>query len=348
VPLAVGFALVAAFLFAGSASLQQRAARDAVAARLQPGPGRAMKAVRALNPGRELEQEPDHPAIRLEHQRLEPQPEARPRRTAIFLSLWRLLRQLIRRPLWLLGWLTNLFGFGVQALALHFGSVALVQPVLVTQLLFALPMAAAWQRRRPGRREWTAGAFICGGLIVFLAVRGVAPVADLANRSRLALASLATAAAVATLLLVCVGLSRLFRATLLAVAAGLCFAVSAAMIKLTSEDLLQRGVGATARDWPGYALAAATLAGLLVEQGAFAAGSLPTAIAAMSITNPVASYLIGVFAFGVAPPQGAGSLIGLAGAGVLISIGAIGLAHSPLVQSDVPPSGLVGERRVYA
>jgi hypothetical protein len=134
----------------------------------------------------------------------------------------------------------------------------------------------------------------------------------------------------------------------LAVAAGLCFAVSAAMIKLTSEDLLHRGVAATARDWPGYALAAATLAGLLVEQGAFAAGSLPTAVASMSITNPIASYLIGVYAFGVAAPQGAGSLTALAGAAVLISIGAIGLAHSPLVQSDTPPSGLVGERRVYA
>src|SRR5262249_3272448 len=184
--------------------------------------------------------------------------------------------------------------------------------------------------------------------VVFLAVRGVAPVADQANRTRLAWASIAAAAAVATLLLVCVGVSWLLRATLLAVAAGLCFAVSAALIKLTSEDPLQRGVAATARAWPGYALAAAALAGLLVEQGAFASGSLPTAIASMSITNPVASYLIGVFAFGVAPPQGVGSLLGLAGAGLLISVGAIGLAHSPLVQSDTAPSGLVGQRRVYA
>jgi drug/metabolite transporter (DMT)-like permease len=332
VPLAVGFALVAAFLFAGSASLQQRAARDAVTTRPPADPSPPA----------------DQPPRRLDRRRLEPQPGSRPRRTAIFFGLWRLLRQLVRRPLWLAGWLINLVGFGVQALALHFGSVALVQPVLVTQLLFALPMAAAWQRRRPGGRDWTAAAFICGGLVVFLAVRGVAPVADQADRSRLAWASIATAGAVAMLLLICVGLSRLLRATLLAVGAGLCFAVSAAMIKLTSEDLLHRGVAATARDWPGYALAAATLAGLLVEQGAFAAGSLPSAVASMSITNPVASYLIGVFAFGVAPPQGAGSLSALAGAAVLISIGAIGLAHSPLVLSDSPPSGPVMERRVYA
>ena len=305
---AVGFALLAAFLFAGSASLQQHAAH-------------------VSNPK---------------------ETDAKLRRTAIFIGLWRLLRRLIRQPLWLVGWCVNLIGFGVQALALHFGSVALVQPILVTQLLFALPMAAAWQRRRPGWRDWGSAALICGGLVIFLAVRGVAPMEDRADRARLAWGCIAAAAIVAVLLLACVGLSRLARATMIAVGAGLCFAVSAAMIKLTSDDLLHTGVAATARDWPGYVLAASTLAGLLLEQGAFAAGSLPSAVAAMSITNPVASYLLGVFAFGVLPPEGAGPLAALAGAAVLISTGAVGLAHSPIVRSDASPDGLATDRPAYA
>jgi drug/metabolite transporter (DMT)-like permease len=303
VPLAVALGLVAAILFAGSASLQQHAAHQAVP-RAQPA------------------------AERL-------------RASAIVVGLWRLLGLLVHRRLWLIGWGTNLVGFGVQAVALHFGSVALVQPVLVTQLLFALPMAAAWQRRRPGRRDWAAASFICGGLVVFLTVRGVVPTDTEANRSRLIWASLAVAAGVAAIVVFCVRVSGRTRALLLAVAAGLCFAVSAAMIKLTSTDLLHRGVAATARDWPGYALAVATLVGLLLEQGAFAGGSLPSAVAAMSITNPVASYAIGVFAFGVAFPHGASSLAALAGAGALISIGAVGLAHSPLVLSDA-------DQRAYA
>ena len=111
--------------------------------------------------------------------------DVRPGRTAVFVGLWRLIRHLVRRPLWIVGWCVNLVGFGVQAIALHFGSVALVQPVLVTQLLFTLPMAAAWQRRRPGVRDWGSAGLICGGLGVFLAVRGVAPVVDQADRSRL-------------------------------------------------------------------------------------------------------------------------------------------------------------------
>jgi drug/metabolite transporter (DMT)-like permease len=299
VTLAVGFGVLAAFLFAAAAALQQRAAHR------HPPPPR------------------DHG-------------DGPPRRTAVFVSLWRLIQRLVREPLWLAGWTTNLFGFGAQALALRFGSVALVQPLLVTQLLFALPMAAAWQRRRPAARDWIWAALICGGLVVFLAVRGVAPLEDRANRPHLLLGCLAAAAAVLAILLFSVGLPPLVRATMIAVAAGLCYAVSAAMIKLTTDDLLVRGVAATARDWPGYALAASTLGGLVLGQGAYAAGSLPSAIAAMSITNPVASYLLGVYAFGVQPPQTPGALAGLAAAGALISLGAVGLAHSALVRSEEP------------
>jgi drug/metabolite transporter (DMT)-like permease len=296
--LAVGFGLLTAFLFAAAAALQQRAAH-----RHAPPP--------ADNPGR-------------------------PRRTAVFVALWRLIQRLVREPLWLVGWTTNLVGFAAQALALRFGSIALVQPLLVTQLLFALPMAAAWQHRRPAARDWASAALICGGLVVFLAVRGVAPVEDQANRLYLLVGCVAAAAAVLLLLLFSAGVPPLVRATMIAVAAGICFAVSAAMIKLTTEDLLVRGVAATARDWPGYALAASTASGLLLGQGAFAAGSLPSAVAAMSITNPVASYLLGVYAFGVQPPESVGALAGLASAGALISVGAVGLAHSPLVRSEEP------------
>jgi multisubunit Na+/H+ antiporter MnhG subunit len=124
-------------------------------------------------------------------------------------------------------------------------------------------------------------------------------------------------------------------AALVAVAAGLCFAISAVLMKLTAEDLVERGVAATARDWVGYALAVSTLTGLLLGQEAFASGSLPTAVSVMTITNPIASYLVGVFAFHVAPPTGPGTLAAVAGAGLLLLVGTVGLAHSPTVQREL-------------
>jgi hypothetical protein len=119
-------------------------------------------------------------------------------------------------------------------------------------------------------------------------------------------------------------------------------------MKLTTDDLLHRGVTATALDWPGYCLAISTLTGLLLEQGAFATGSLSAAVAAMTITNPVASYLLGVLAFRVVPPSSPGALAGLAGAGALLIIGVAALSRTPTVRRPdfSPEIGRESEPRI--
>jgi drug/metabolite transporter (DMT)-like permease len=298
--LAVSLGLLAAFLFAASASLQQHGAQvanDSLAPPAQTG-GRVRSALAPL------------PAL---------------------------ARRLVRSRIWLAGWVINLLGFLTQGAALHFGSVALVQPLLVTQLLFALPLATAWSRRRPSRLAWSSALAITGGVAVFLAVRGAAPVEGDPNREHIILAGISAVALVALLVLASTGRRPLVQATLLAVAAGLCFAMSAVLMKLTAADLVDRGVAATAGDWVGYALAASTLTGLLLGQWAFATGSLAAAVAAMTITNPIASYLVGVLAFHVTPPTSPGALAAVAGAGALISAGVFGLSHSSIVRPARDP-----------
>ena len=51
---------------------------------------------------------------------------------------WRLVAYLFRQPLWLLGWIAAVGGFAFQAIALHFGQLSVVQPILVTELVFVL------------------------------------------------------------------------------------------------------------------------------------------------------------------------------------------------------------------
>ncbi|WP_432843800.1 DMT family transporter [Dactylosporangium sp. CA-092794] len=285
--------LLAGFLFAAAASLQQHAARRTVTRTKNPGPlaGRAL-----VGP------------------------------------LLRLIRRLVRDPLWLVGWCTNLVGFLVQAAALHLGTVALVQPLLVTQLLFAMPLSTAWARRWPRPIEWLGAVAVSAGVAVFLSVRSVAPMNGHTDRLRVLAALVVVAGVVALLSFASAGRPPLVRATVVSVAAGLCFAMSAVLMKLTAEDLLERGVAATAVDWPGYILAVTTLSGLLLEQGAFATGSLSAAVAAMTITNPVASYLLGVMLFRVTPPTGPGALAALAGSAALLFIGVSALARSPSIR----------------
>lgn len=308
--LSTALGLVAALLFAVSASLQQLAARSTAPA---PAGGASGGLATAL------------PVVRI-------------------------LRSLVRSRIWLTGWVTNLVGFFTQAAALHLGSVALVQPLLVTQLLFSLPLSSMRTHRRPRPLDWAAGAAICAGIGLFLSERDDEPLAADPDRLRVLLAAGVLAVLVALLLRAGAGRPPAVHAALASVAAGLCFAMSAVLIKLTTEDLLTRGVGATAVDWPGYSLALSTLMGLLIEQEAFAAGALPTAIAGMSITNPVVSYGLAVFAFGDTVPHSAAALATFCLAGVLLAAGVVGLAQSPTVRREVAqapdlsiPSSAAGE-----
>ncbi|NYJ07143.1 DMT family transporter [Petropleomorpha daqingensis] len=303
-PTVVG--LLAAFLFAASAVLQQRASRGAIAERHDHGG----------------------------HSQL-----------TRYLPVLLLVRRLLGHPLWLIGWLTNLFGFLAQALALHFGSVALVQPLLTTQLLFTLALVSLGSRRRPLTRDWLSVLSMCAGVAIFLSVRGAAPVEGAAQRSEVLLALTASAVVVFAIVVFAQGREPTVHAATIGVAAGICFAVSAVLIKLTTTDLLDRGVLATALDWPGYALAVSTAIGLLLGQQAYAAASLPVAVAAMSVTNPLVSYLIGVLAFHVHLPTDPGTLVAVAVSLLLLFLGAVGLAHSPAIRQDVAPEVLEVSRR---
>jgi hypothetical protein len=240
---------------------------------------------------------------------------------------------------WLIGWVTNLAGFLCQAIALHLGSVAVVQPLLTAQLVFTLVLVSLHRRSFPARRALLGAGSVCAGLALLFAVEG-APLTGEPDRREVALSAVAAGALVAVL--VAVSRSNGVGPVPSAVAAGLCFAMSAVFMKLTADDLVSVGIGGTARDWPGYCLAISTLAGLLIEQAAFAGPGLTWSVAAMNITNPVASYLAGVLAFNVRVPTDPGSLAGIAGAGLLVMVGVLGLARSPVRTAAPPKKSPVG------
>jgi hypothetical protein len=240
----------------------------------------------------------------------------------------RLFGRLARSRTWLVGWLTNLGGVGTQAAALKVGSVATVQPLMSAQLLFVLGMASAEQRRWPSVRDWLSVIAVCAGLVLLLTSYGAAPLTGAPHRHRVLLAM----ACAVTLIVVLRQMSRhstpRLASLLIGVAAGLCHAQNAVYLKLTVEDLYHGGVAAALWDWPVYALAATALTGMLLGQIAFASGPLPPAIAAMSVTNPVASFVLGILAFDTPVPRDPGVLAAIAVAGGLIAVGVVGLANA--------------------
>ncbi len=312
--LIVGLGLAAAFLFAFAASLQQHEAN---------------KANRAIQHER--------------HQTTLPLPDQANQRRPGWAYLIALAGLLVRSKLWRAGWAINLAGFLAQAAALYLGSVAIVQPLLVTQLIFALPLTTWRSRRWPSKRDWLSGAAICGGIALFLITFGSSSLGGEADRDRIILAGVASAVAIVLLVRMSTRRSPLVQAALLSVGAGLALAFSAVLMKLTAEDLVQSGVAATAVDWPGYTLAASALTGVVLGQWAFATGSLPTAVATMTITNPLASYLIGILGFRVDPMTSPPRAVAAVVAAALIIVGVVGLARSSIVKPQTGAPAVIAD-----
>jgi drug/metabolite transporter (DMT)-like permease len=260
--------------------------------------------------------------------------------------------RLRRDPRWRLGWCAQTVGFIVQAAALQLGSTAVVQPLMVTQLLFTLVLATAGTHRYPGTWDWSGGIAVCAGLVVLLAVEGAVPTTGTPDRPRLVLGTVLVCAAAAALLAAAARSwarssaqswadspargSPVLPATLLATAAGLFTSLSAALTKMTTFDLVNLGVPGTARDWPGYLLAATTAMALVLSQVSYALGTVGVSMTAQTITGPIGGYLLGVFAFHATPPAGPASLAGVAVAGTLVVGGVVLLARSPNVTGSLP------------
>lgn len=204
-----------------------------------------------------------------------------------------LLWHLVRRPMWLLGYGADWVAFGLQAAALATGSLLVVQPLLVTGLLFALPFAAAWSGYRLGAHDWIAAATLCAGLAVFLLLGsptgGVerAPFADW----------LVWGGLVAVVGGACIVVSfrahGAFRAAALALATGVCYGLTAALTK-SSVDLLTHGVVPLFTHWEVYGLVAFASAGMVVNQTAFQAGELAASLPTLTIAEPIVAAVIGV------------------------------------------------------
>ncbi|MGH3744768.1 MAG: DMT family transporter, partial [Mycobacteriales bacterium] len=96
----------------------------------------------------------------------------------------RLILDLARQRRWLAGLGLAILSYGLQALALSFGPLAVVQPLLVTELLYAIPISVRVRGRRIGRREWAGALAVSGGLALGIAAsdpRGGTPLASAAD-----------------------------------------------------------------------------------------------------------------------------------------------------------------------
>jgi drug/metabolite transporter (DMT)-like permease len=244
----------------------------------------------------------------------------------------RLIVRLARRPLWLLGIAFDLSAYAFEAAALGVGSVVVVGPVLVSSLLFAIPLATIGQRAKVTRREMSAAVMVVVGLSVFVAVGDPRGTSSTASATGWILAgAFVGVIAAAAVVLGRRARSASERALCFGLATGTLYALTAVLTKAT-VDLFDRGVIDSLSHWQPYALVAVSIAGLVLNQSAFQAGHLAASLPAIAVTNPVLASALGVVLFG--ERFGASSAVAVTAtalAVVVMTIGTLRLARSPLV-----------------
>jgi drug/metabolite transporter (DMT)-like permease len=208
-----------------------------------------------------------------------------------------LVRYLFRQPLWLLGWVAAVGGFVFQALALNGGQLSVVQPLLVTELVFVLLMRRMWFRQDIARAAWAAAAVVCVALGVFLAVAEPTGGRSSPATGDWLSALLAFGGAVALLTAAGMRGSPVRRTAAFSLAGALAWALMAVFIKATTDTLSMFGILGMLSRWPVYALAAAALAGTLLEQAALHAGSLSVSQPLLVVVNPLASIALSIWLF---------------------------------------------------
>lgn len=241
-----------------------------------------------------------------------------------------LLEYLVRRRIWLLGMLALVVGDGCQAGALVATSLSVVEPLLVTSLLFALPLGAVVARQHLGLREWLGGLAVTGGLVTLLAVGNPGAGVGSGTEGRWLL----TVAALGSLvLLLLAGGKRLGgprRAVLLAAGAATLFGMEDALTKSTF-DLLASGWTHALVAWQPYAVLPIGLVGLAISQEAYKAAPLPASLPSLAVCEPLVGSLIGVFVLGAHfQTAGLDRAVEAASALVLI-VGSVAVASSPTV-----------------
>lgn len=268
-----------------------------------------------------------------------------------------LVRTLLRSPRWWAGIVGDGGGYGLQVAALALGPVLLVQPLLVTSLVFALPIAARVDHRTVGRRTWAAALLLLAALACFLVVGAptsgnpTAPLRDWAVPSAVLLGAVILAvvagsrsptpesadpahtprrppdrptprgtppadpttrstgpppegspAAESTPATVARSVQRpppasphsALRAPLLfGAAGGALFGLAAALTDFVAGRFTH-GLGAVLTTWQTWALLAAGVVGVYVQQRAFQVGSIAAALPAATIAEPLAAAFLGL------------------------------------------------------
>ncbi|HEX4865372.1 MAG TPA: DMT family transporter [Acidimicrobiales bacterium] len=245
-------------------------------------------------------------------------------------KLARFVQAMLSHPLWLGAIGCDVVGLSLQITALHLGALVVVQPLLVSGLLFALLLRRFHEHHQIGVRQ------MVWALVLSAALAGLVVLATTGHRSGHETAdhlpALVAGVCGALLAGACVELGRRQRdegrsAALLGIAVGIIYAATAGLLKGVS-DVALKGPASLFSSWQLYAVLVIGATGLLLNQLAFQAGPLTASLPATATVDPLLSIVVGVVVYDEHIRRGPGGGVVLALLVVLLGTAVIQLARN--------------------
>lgn len=238
---------------------------------------------------------------------------------------------LLRRKAWLAGVGSMVLAYVFQAVALGFGPVAVVEPIVASELIFAVPIAVHRAGRRPGRREWAGMMSAALGVAVFLIAASPSGGTSEPDVAHWLIGFVPSAVLGGALVIVARRTDGPLRAGLLAAAAGLSFGLLSLLTKSALGVLSSSGVVGLIESWHPWALFALGALGFFIGQSGFQAAPLASSLPVMDTIEPISAVVLSGLVLGeqiqLAPIHIVGELLGALG----VVVGLFLLGRSPLV-----------------
>ncbi len=243
------------------------------------------------------------------------------------------VRRLMKNPAWLTGAILFYVAGAIHLVALSLGSLAVVQPLLVTELIFIPPIAAVISKIHVSKRDWLWILVVSAALAVFLAVAQPTEGNDTALTSRWII----TIGLMLIGFLVCMAIGSRLGDTGKAALFGVATGIINALYVVTAKGAF--GGPPSPLLWILIALAVfSALGGVAFATIAFRSGPVTVSSAAMIAVNPLIATVAAMYLFGVTINDSPIDLIVIAIAVVGVLVGIVKLSTSEAVHGSAEDS----------
>lgn len=242
--------------------------------------------------------------------------------------------RLVRNPIWLIGIILFGTSFLLHLVALSFGSVAVVQPLIVTELIFIPPFAALISKARIHARDWVAILAVAAGLAVFLVVGAPTEGTSTPSGTEWIVTFFVFYGMCGLLFLISTRLPINPRAAVAGTAVGF---VNAALA-IFAKGAFEGTTGSLFTNPLTYVTLFVSLSLVVLTAIAFRTGPITTSSPAMIATTPIVSVIASVILFGETLKLTPVTIVVIIACVVVVAGGVVALTQSEAVHAALDDS----------